>query len=106
MTVHYYLITENEDEVFLGSVDAQDSLKPNSCKNEERRIMKASDDADGLLQVDSEKMVEIGKEVYLGSHDYVSKEERHEIRFEVMEEKINNVDEKWPEKAGLEKTYL
>lgn len=90
---HLYLVTEHEDEDRVGGVSFTDTRLSRARKNEETPIHKLDDDARDI--------VEVGKQVALGYVDFESEEDYEENAVEAMKRKLNEIDERWIDKAGL-----
>lgn len=91
---HLYLITEHEEEDRVGGVSFTDTRLSRARKNQETPIHQLDDDERDIVQV--------GKHVALGYVDFESEADYEENAVDAMKRKLNEVDEKWIDKAGLD----
>jgi len=96
MRKHLYLITEHENEDRVGGVAIYDTRFSTPTKNEEGPITVLDKGAEGFR--------EVGKKVGLGYHDFESEKaaEDDDIWYDVIQEKLRDIDDRWIEKAGIE----
>ena len=93
MRKHFYLITEHEREERVGGVSIYDSPMRDALKDEEGRIT--------VFDKENGEFNDVGKKVGLGYHDF-DDEADYEARVgDVLVEKIQEVDRKWAERAGV-----
>ena len=93
MRKHFYLITKHEREDAVGGVSIYDSPMHDALKNEEGRIT--------FFDKENGEFNDVGKNVGLGYHDF-DDEADYEARVgDVLVEKIQEVDRKWAESAGV-----
>lgn len=94
MRKHMYLITEHNEEDYIGRVKFQDRKNAWPDKNKEGDIQKYN----------GEDFYVVGKQVCLGFHDFESEESYSdpERAREVIQGKLGEVDGKWLDKAGVE----
>jgi len=93
---HMYLITEHEKEESVGGVSVMDTRMSRPLKGEEGPIKVLDEDKKGFKTV--------GKQVGLGYHDFDTEAayEDTDRCFEVVKQKLAEIDEKWLRKAGLD----
>ena len=96
MRKHFYLITAHENTDRVGGISIFDSRHSRSLKNEEEPIT--------VLDEESEGFREVGRNVYLGYHDFESESEYDDEEFvgKIITHKIRSVDREWAAKAGVE----
>ena len=94
MRKHLYLITEHEEEDRVGGVSFMDKRLSRSEKNSETPIHN--------LDHDKEDFVVVGKQVSLGYVDFDDEDDYEENAVDAMKQKLDEVDRRHLEKAGLE----
>lgn len=93
MRKHFYLITESE-RGNTGDVLITDKQLQHPLKNEEGPRTVFDDDACDYKQ--------IGKQVGLGYYDFDDEDDYESNCWQVIDSKLNEIDRKWVEKAGLD----
>jgi len=93
---HFYLITDHENEDRIGGVSVMDSRLSRPEKNTEGPIT--------VLDEEQKDFRRVGSQVGLGYHDFVSESayDNNEHVSDVMKRKLDDIDEKWLHKAGLD----
>jgi len=94
MRKHLYLVTEHEDEGRLGGIKIMDCRLSRSKKNAETPIH-TFDKEGGKFNV-------VGKQVSMGYVDFDDEDDYEEKIGDEIKRKLNEIDTKWLEKAGLE----
>jgi len=94
MRKHFYLVTEHEKEDRVGTAQIYESRRPQPLKNEERPITVIDEDKQGSKQV--------GKMVGLGYADFSSEDDFEQRVGDVLQKRVQEVDDKWQEKAGVD----
>lgn len=92
---HLYLVTDHPDEETIGRVEFAPKQHLNVEKNEEGTIH--------IRNVETDESYEY-QCVGMGFHDFESEEQADDpdAALEVIQEKMDDLDEEWLEKAGVE----
>jgi len=91
---HLYLITEHEDEDFVGRIRITDKRESRASKNDETPFH-------GLDKEAGEFYIK-GKQVSMGYVDFEDEDDYEENIGDAIDRKLREIDEEHHEKAGVE----
>jgi hypothetical protein len=95
MRKHLYLITEHENEEYVGTIQSTDMRLDYPLKNEEGAYT--------VFNEETGEFRDVGKKVGVGYHDFTEEEWNDNSHVaDVFKRKLEEIDDKWIDKAGLE----
>lgn len=93
MRRYFYVITES-DRGYTGDIVITDRRLEHPLKNQEGPHT--------VFDENVHEHIQIGKQVGLGYYDFDDEDDYESNCWQVMDSKLNEIDRKWVEKAGLD----